>query len=87
MIPDLINGMFELFGAAFIILNIRQILRDKEVKGVYWPTMMFFMTWGYWNIFYYPSLGQWLSFAGGIAIAATNTVYVILLIHYSKKKD
>lgn len=86
-VPDLINGLFELCGSVFIILNIRQVLKDKEVKGVYWPAMMFFTVWGYWNIFYYPHLNQWLSFLGGLAIAACNSVYVFLLIYYSRRKQ
>jgi hypothetical protein len=84
-IPDLVNGLFELFGAPFIWMSILKVLKDKKVKGVYWVSVAFFAAWGYWNLYYYPHLDQWLSFCGGIAIVISNTVWVILLIYYSMK--
>lgn len=82
MLPDLFNGLFELCGAAFIGLHIRQILKDKSIKGVSIPATMFFTAWGFWNLFYYPHLGQWLSFAGGIAIVTANVVWISLMLRY-----
>jgi hypothetical protein len=43
---------------------------------VYWPTSLFFTSWGVWNLYYYPSLGQWLSFAAGIALCLGNIAWV-----------
>jgi hypothetical protein len=85
MTPDLINGLFELCGAAFVALHIRQIRRDKKVAGVSIPAIVFFTSWGFWNLFYYPHLEQWLSFAGGVAIVITNCVWVGYLFYYSRK--
>jgi len=84
MSPDLINGLFELCGAAFIALHIRQIRRDKKVAGVSIPAIIFFTSWGFWNLFYYPHLEQWLSFTGGLAIVVTNMVWVGYLLYYSR---
>ena len=83
--PDLVNGLFELFGAAFVYLHIRQIRKDKKVAGVSIPAIFFFTSWGFWNLFYYPHLGQWLSFVGGMAIVTTNAVWIYYLIKYSRK--
>ncbi len=83
--PDVINGLFEFVGAFVIVLSIKQVLADKEVKGINWATIAFFAGWGMWNLYYYPHLDQWLSFVGGIAIVATNLVYVSLLIYYSRE--
>lgn len=83
---DAINGMYELCGGYFILLHILQLLKDKEIKGVSWLAVFYFTTWGYWNLFYYPHLGQFISFAGGIAIAAANTFWLYLIFHYKKKE-
>lgn len=81
--PDIVNGCYEFLGAPFIFLSVIKLYRDKEVKGISWIHAGFFTTWGYWNLFYYPHLDQWFSFAGGIAIVVVNTLWFYLLIHYS----
>ena len=83
---DIGNGLFELIGGLLQVRNAYQIYKDKQVKGVYWPAWLFFTAWGYWNIFYYPSLGQWFSFSGGVLIALANTVWVSLAYYYTRKK-
>lgn len=65
-----------------IIRNCQVILRDKGVRGVDWRATAFFTAWGAWNLFYYPHLGQWLSFSGGLVIVAANAVWVSLALRY-----
>ena len=79
---DLINGSFELFASLFIFLHIRRVFIDKEVKGVSITATAFFMLWGYWNLYYYPSLNQWCSFAGGVSVVSMNTIWVYGLWRY-----
>jgi hypothetical protein len=79
---DMVNGFFEIVGACFIFMNVRQILKDKSVKGVYWPATAFFSAWGMWNLYYYPSLNQWWSFTGGVFIVIFNTAWIGLTIYY-----
>ncbi len=86
MTPDMINGIFELFGGMFLILNCRRIYLDKELKGVSILPVIFFTSWGYWNMFFYPSMGAWYSFYGGMFIAITNTVWLALVIYYKAHK-
>lgn len=83
---DLFNAVFELGGCLLVLLSIRQTLRDKQVRGVHWGTVLFFACWGYWNLYYYPHLGQWLSLAGGIGVTVANSTWVGLLIYYSRKE-
>ena len=83
--PDIVNGMYELCGAPFILLSFFTLLRDKKVKGVSWLHVAFFTTWGLWNLFYYPQLGQWFSFAGGIAIVIANAMWLGTMIYYLRK--
>jgi len=79
---DLINGCFELVGAALLTLNVRRLLIDKVVAGVSWLPVCFFTAWGMWNLYYYPSLDQWFSFAGGVLIVVVNTVWLVLVFKY-----
>lgn len=79
---DLINSMFELFGAPFILLNCYRVYQDKSVAGVSIIATAYFVAFGAWNIYYYPSLGQMLSFYAGVALLSANALYVSLLIWY-----
>ena len=81
--PDAINGTFEAMGAFFILLSVRKLYRDKRVRGVSWVHAGFFATWGYWNLYYYPYLDQWLSFWGGVGIVLANSIWLGQLIYYT----
>jgi len=80
--PDIINGLFEFIGSLMLWRNVRQLYRDKQIKGVTWGTTTFFMMWGYWNMFFYPHLNQWFSFLGGCSITLANTVWVGQMVYY-----
>lgn len=82
---DLINGLFEFGGSIFIWLNVRRLLQDRGYAGVYVPAIAFFALWGIWNLFYYPHLQQWVSFAGGLSIVTANLVWVGLMLHFGRK--
>jgi ABC-type transport system involved in cytochrome c biogenesis permease subunit len=84
-LPDLINGTYEALGGFAICLHIRALRRDKAVRGVNLWALLFFTSWGLWNLWYYPYLGQWVSFAGGIFIVAANAIWVGMVIYYLKK--
>lgn len=83
-VPDLINGAFELTGGVVCWLNVRRLLRDRRVQGVDWRVSAFFSAWGFWNLFYYPSLSQWASFAGGVTLVVANTTWVVLALRIIK---
>ena len=83
---DLINAGFE-FGAAVAILNhCRELYRHKQVRGVSIASTVFFMLWGTWNIYYYPSLDQGLSFTAGLLVVAANALWVLMLVHYADRE-
>ena len=84
MWPDATNGLFECLGGWFVVLNIWKLLKDKQVKGIHWGSTFFFTTWGLWNLWYYPHLGQWVSFAGGVFICTANIVWAVLRIYYNR---
>jgi len=80
---DIINGMFELLATPFILFSLVKLYREKVVRGVSFVHVAFFAGWGIWNLYYYPSLGQWASFVGGIGVAVTNVTYALMLVYYS----
>jgi hypothetical protein len=83
-VADAINGGFEGFGGLMIWDNVRAIIRDKMVRGVSWRITFFWFSWGIWNLYYYPSLGQWISWYGGLAICLGNCVWLWYAIKYRK---
>ena len=84
MLPDLINGSFELLGGFFILNHCRALYAHKMVKGVSIISTIFFSSWGIWNLYYYPYLGQWLSFAGGLLISAANLLWIAMMVYYTR---
>lgn len=85
MIPDTFNGLFEIGGALAIVPSIYEILDKREAKGIHWAHQLFFCSWGLWNLYYYPQLEQWMSFAGGVALVITNLFYTALVWKYKVK--
>lgn len=86
--PDLVNGLFEGLGALLILRNIQALYRDKIVRGVTLAPVVFWSAWGFWNLFYYPSLDQWFSFYGGVGVMTTNTIWVCMAVYYRQaEKD
>lgn len=82
-LPDLINGLFELGGGIFLMLNIRLIRQHRRLQGVHWWPTLHFTAWGVWNLFYYSHLDQVLSFLGGVLIVIVNTVWLAHIALYA----
>lgn len=83
---DTINALFELAGSFFILLSILKLEREKQVRGVSWLHTGFFTAWGLWNLWFYPAVGAWLSFIGGIALVLTNAYWLGQIIYYTQKE-
>ena len=84
-LPDLINGALEASGGLFIALSVVKLHRAKVVSGVSAVHVGFFSTWGFWNLFYYPHLDQWLSFWGGFFLVAVNCVWLGQIFYYNRR--
>lgn len=82
MIADFINGTFEFLGGFALWGNCVRLYRDQQVRGVSPVYTAFFLSWGYWNLYFYPSLDQWWSFVGGLNIVAANTTWLALMWRY-----
>lgn len=83
---DLFNAGFELAGGLIMFLNVWRLCKDKSVRGVDWRVPAFFAVWGFWNLGYYPMLGQWFSLGAGLIVTVSNVVYCSLLVYYLKKE-
>lgn len=83
---DIINAAFELGTGFFCWMNVLQIMKDKDVKGISWTAMLFFTSVGFWNLYYYPALNQWVSFFGGLTVLTANIAWVSLAYYYIRKR-
>lgn len=81
---DFVNGSFELFGGFMVMLHCLQLYKDKQVRGASWVATLGFALWGFWNLYYYPHLGQWMSTAGGVFITLANMLWIHLIIVYRR---
>lgn len=84
---DIINGAFEVGGGLAVLGHCRALIRDKKVAGVSKLSNALFFAWGIWNLYFYPSLDQWASFAGGLVIVAGNLVWLALALHYTRSAE
>jgi hypothetical protein len=83
---DNINGLYETIGGLFMLANCIKVYKDKEVKGISLVSCVFFCTWGYWNLYYYPSLDQWMNTIGAALLTLFNTIWIGQAIYYTRKK-
>jgi hypothetical protein len=82
MTSDLINGLLETGGALITLLSVRQLLRDRCLRGAHWGPTIFFTAWGIWNLVFYPSLGLPLSTAGAGMLVLVNAAYLYLMLRF-----
>lgn len=83
---DSFNGIYSLLGGVFVFFHCCRLFRDKKVRGVSPAAIIFFTSWGIWNLYYYPFLNQWCSFVGGMGMVSMNFLYVVLMIYYILKE-
>ena len=86
MTPDFINGCLEFFSSLLIGYNTLRLFKDKMVRGVSMIPVLFFDTWGFWNLYYYPALNQWFSFTGGVCLVIANVIWTGLAFYYIQKE-
>ncbi len=82
MTPDHINGLFELAGSANIWWCCWCVYKHKGYAGVTPAILIFFCSWGGWNLYYYPHLMQQWSFVGGISMFIADVAWGLLMLWY-----
>lgn len=86
---DITNSLFELVGTIFSWMNVWYIFKDREIKGVYWPSSFYMVSYGVWSLYYYIHLFQWYSLSIAIFHVLANTIWLIfaLFFHNKRKTD
>lgn len=74
--PDIINGLFEASGTLSVINHTRVLWRSRQAHGVSMLSILVFTSWGSWNLYYYPHLGQTMSFLAGVSIMLAEIVWM-----------
>lgn len=83
---DLANAGFEFGGAIFILNHARVLFAEKIVRGISLVSIVFFLIWGIFNMFYYSHLEQSASWYAGIMVTLANLVWVSMIIYYRKRE-
>ena|SRR5579885_865406 len=87
MNADQINGFYELIGGLLVLFNCRRIYKDRCLRGVSILPIIFFTSWGYWNLYFYQSVNCFLSFCGSVILACANTVWLALILYFRRNKQ
>lgn len=82
-VQDLVNGTFELFAGWAVLLHCRRLFLDQMVRGVSFYATAFFASWGAWNLYYYPWLGQMWSFSCGVFVFIANVIWTFMMVYYT----
>ena len=81
---DVGNASFEIGASFAILLHCLKLFKDKKIQGVSIPATAFFTAWGFWNLYYYPSLEQTFSFVAGIGVVSTNFLWLGMMFYYRR---
>ncbi len=84
VIPDVVNGLFEIGMGVFGFLSVLAIRKHKTIKGVHWGPTAIAGLWGLWNLYYYPYLGQWFSLIASLGIVLINSTWLGHAWHYHR---
>jgi len=80
---DQMNAAFELGGAFLRTLDCVKLFQAKRFMGGHLGTALYFLLWGVFNVFFYPSLHQEWSFWAAIALMTINGVWFVMAVHYN----
>lgn len=82
MTADQINCLFPFVGCFVILLNIKKLYNDKEVKGVHWFPPLFFYSGQAWGVYFLYTLEQWYSMTSGALFLFCSFVWYFMMIYY-----
>jgi hypothetical protein len=82
MTPDQINSIFPFVGCFVILLNIRKLYLDKEVKGIHWFPPLFFYCGQAWGVYFLYTLDQWYSLIAGFIFLMFSLLWYSMMIYF-----
>jgi hypothetical protein len=80
--PDAVVAVFEAISAVFICVSIRQLHKDKKVRGVSPWMVGFFGLWGWWNTYWYLYIDAPYAWWAGWSVVLSNTFYTLQMIYW-----
>jgi hypothetical protein len=83
---DLGNSLWEWGGSFAAWRGVFALHKDKHFAGTRIEVALFFLLWGFWNMYYYPHLDQWISFTGGLSLVIANCAWFMLMLKYRKER-
>jgi len=88
---DAVNAAFEIGGGIATWINVHELLRVKNVRGVHWLPTLYWTIYGFWSLIYFAKLSQPISFWAAVSLALGQVVWLALMFKYrgnngSKKK-
>lgn len=86
LLSDMMMGLIQVTSAGFLGVSVLQLFRKKYVSGVSAVTVSFWVAWGLWDLYYFPSLHQWWAFGGGVVVTMMNALYVSLILLYNYRE-
>lgn len=84
MNPDIGNALFFLAGAGLMAYDCLTLYRHKQLRGLFWPSRAFWISWEIWTVYYYIALNQPWSFAASFVYLLFNITWAIMAWHYRK---
>ena len=81
---DLINSAFVLVAVAMAALDLKQVRKDRQVKGLHFATAILFTVWPFWDLFYYASLGQTFSLFACTVLATLRGFWFVDVWRFRK---
>jgi hypothetical protein len=82
MTNDLINGLIEVGFITPSLVNLLQLMKDKELKGSNVWTMPVWSLYGIWFTYFYANLHQFWSMTATIVSTVFWTIYTTLAFYY-----
>jgi hypothetical protein len=83
MTLDQFNSIFPFIACTSHFLNIRKLLRDKQVLGVHWAAPLITYLGQISGIYFMYTLGQWYTMVGGATFFALSFTWYCMMIYYN----
>lgn len=74
---DLINSLFISGAIIAAYLDLRQVWRDRAVRGITAATSVLFTMWPVWDLYYYHCLGQFVSMFACLVLVCMRATWAI----------
>jgi uncharacterized protein with PQ loop repeat len=82
---EFITAAFATVSGFMLLLNLRQAIRDKDVKGVSLITLWFFTCYAIWMTYYFWTLSEYWVVVPAIVNMMANIAYLSVATKYKRR--